>query len=78
MSEFHIVDLVSQREAVRRHSRGWSADEVVAWLAARGRLCRRNIAGQDLFFFESAVGCEAVFFFDGDQIVFVGDHTTFT
>jgi len=78
MSEFHIVDLISQREAIRQHSRGWSADEVVAWLATRGRLHKRNIAGRDTFFFESAAGREAVFFFDGDQIVFVGEHTTFT
>lgn len=78
MSEFHIVDLISQREAVRQHSRGWSADEVTAWLATRGHLYKRNIAGRDTFFFASAVGREAVFFFDGDQIVFVGDHTTFT
>jgi len=76
MSEFHIVDLISQREAVREHSRGWSAEEVVAWLATRGRLSKRAIAGQDVFYFESAAGREAVFFFDGDQLVFVGDHTT--
>jgi hypothetical protein len=74
MSEFHIVDLLSQREAVRKHSRGWSADEVVAWLATRGRLSKRNISGQDVFYFESAAGREAVFFFDGDQLVFVGEH----
>jgi hypothetical protein len=34
--------------------------------------------GREHFFFESAVGLEAAFFFDGDQIVFIGDHTTFT
>ena len=77
MSDFHVVDLISQREAVRDHSRGWSADELVAWLATRGRLYKRNIAGQDVFFFESAAGREAAFFFDGDQMVFVGQHTTF-
>jgi hypothetical protein len=83
MSDFHIVDLISQREAVRQHTRGWSDGEVVAWLASRGRLYRRNIVGRDhlgrdFYFFESGVGLEAVFFFYGDQIVFVGDHTTFT
>jgi hypothetical protein len=78
MNEFHIVDLISQREAVRQHSRGWLAGELVAWLATRGRLCKRNVAGRDTFFFESAAGREAAFFLDGDQIVFVGDHTTFT
>jgi hypothetical protein len=72
MSEFHIVDLISQREAVRQHSQGWSAEEVVAWLATRGRHYKRDIGGRNIFFFESAAGREAVFFFDGDQIVSSG------
>jgi len=77
MSEFHVVDLVSQREAVRQYARNWTADKVVAWLATRGRLYKRNIMGRDHFYFESAAGLQAVFFFDGDQMVFCGYHTTF-
>jgi hypothetical protein len=77
MSDFHIVDLIMQREAVRQHTRGWSSGEVVAWLASRGHLYRRNIVGRETYFFESGIGLEAAFFFDGDEIVFVGDHTTF-
>jgi hypothetical protein len=74
MSDFHIVDLIAQREAVRQHTRGWSCAEVVAWLASRGHLYTRNVMGRrDIFFFESGVGLEAVFFFDGDQIVFIGE-----
>ena len=77
MNDFHIVDLVSQREAVRQHVRNWPVDEVVAWLAARGRLYKRNIMGRAHFYFESGVGLQAAFFFDGDQMVFCGYHTTF-
>jgi len=77
MGEFHIVDLVSQREAVRQYARNWSNDQLVAWLATRGRLYKRSIVGRDHFFFESAAGLQAVFFFDGDRMVFVGYHTTF-
>jgi hypothetical protein len=77
MGEFHIVDMISQREAVRQYSRHWSSDQLVAWLATRGRLCKRNIMGQEHFYFESAAGLQAIFFFDGDQMVFVGYHHTF-
>jgi hypothetical protein len=54
MSAFQLVDLVSQREAFRRHVRGWSVEDIVAWLAARGQLSKRTITGRETFFFESA------------------------
>ena len=77
VTDFRLIDLVSQREAVRQHLRGWSAGEMVAWLAARGQLSKRNILGRDTFFFESTLGFEAAFFFNGDEMIFVADHTTF-
>lgn len=72
-----FVDLISQREAVRQHVRGWSVENIVGWLAIRGKVSKRSISGQEIFFFESAVGRQAGFFFDNDEMVFLGDHTTF-
>ena len=77
MTDFHLVDLVSQREAVRDHLRGKSTDEVLQWLAGRGQLVQQDISGRAHFHFESHAGRRATFFFDGGDLVFVGDHTTF-
>jgi len=76
--DFRIIDLVSQRDAVREYTEGWSRADVVAWLADQGRLSWRTISGRETFFFESSAGLHATFFFDGDEVVFVGDHHTFT
>ena len=78
MPNFQLIDLVSQREAVRQHLKGWPGDDIVEWIAARGELSQRIIQGRETYFFESAAGRRAVFFFDGNEMVFVGDHTTFT
>lgn len=78
MGDFQLIDLVSQRDAFRRHVTGWPVAEIVAWLASRGELAKRSVSGRDIYYFESAEGREAVFFFDDNEIVFVGDHATFT
>ena len=77
MTDFRLIDLVSQREAVRQRVKGWAADDVVAWLSARGQLSKRTVSDREIFSFESTAGRHATFFFDGDEMVFVGDHTTF-
>lgn len=77
MTNFHLVDLVSQREAVREYMRGKSNDEILQWLAGRGRLVQQDISGRAYFHFESHAGRRAIFFFDRGDLVFVGDHTTF-
>ena len=76
--EFNLVDLVSQRDAVRQHLRGMSKTEIVEWLSARGRITQRTSGDCEIFDFESAAGAQAAFFFDGDNLVFFGDNTTFT
>jgi len=75
--DFQLIDLLSQREAVRHHLKDWPVDDIVKWIAARGKLSTRTILGRDTYFFESEIGRQAVFFFDGNEIVFLGDHTTF-
>ena len=77
MNDFQLVDLVSQRAAVRDHLRGKSNEEILHWLAARGQLKRQDVSGRAHFHFESPTGRRALFFFDEGDLVFVGDHTTF-
>ena len=33
---------------------------------------KREIQGRDIFYFESSIGLYATFFFDGDELIFVG------
>ncbi|MEM9246511.1 MAG: hypothetical protein AAGA67_12340 [Cyanobacteria bacterium P01_F01_bin.153] len=78
MTDFHLVDLVSQRQAVRQYLRGCSKAEIIAWLSTKGSLEVRNIQDTEVFDFTSGVGIEDSFFFQQDDFVFIGDHCTFT
>jgi hypothetical protein len=78
VSDFHLVDLISQRDQVRAHLTGRSSDDIIRWLAARGQIATQRIGDREIFYFESSAGLQATFFFDKNVIVFVGDHTTFT
>ena len=75
--DFQLIDPVSQREAVREYLKDCSVDDVVEWIAARGELSKLAIQGRETYFFQSAAGRQAVFFIDGNEIVFVADHTTY-
>lgn len=78
--DFHLIDLASQAPAVQRLLAGLPVERKLEWLAARGELVRISNRGPDLpawHRFESTVGLEHCFFFDGDTIVFMGDHSTF-
>jgi hypothetical protein len=78
-TDFHLVDLVSQREAVRRVLNGKSEKDVLAWLSERGRVTPiPSRVGPTSFEFESATGQRAQFFFSKGDMAFVADHTTFT
>ena len=76
---FHLVDLASQRAAVREHLIGKSPAEILEWLATKGRVTRipTQPGFPETYEFESVEGLRTAFFFDGDGFVFVGDHTTF-
>jgi hypothetical protein len=77
---FQLVDLVSQGPAVQRHLHGRPLPDKLEWLAARGRLfAHRRLPGfAQTYTFESDVGLSCTFFMREEQIVFVGDNTTFT
>ena len=77
VDDFTLVDLIAQREAVRSHLRGRTEAAILEWLRARGRLSSFESAGRTFYEFESRAGCRAQFFFDSDELIFVGDHTTF-
>ncbi|MGD1938500.1 MAG: hypothetical protein ACFCA4_13210 [Cyanophyceae cyanobacterium] len=78
MTDFHLVDLGSQRQAVRWHLRGCSQADITVWLSTKGSLEVRNIQGTEIFDFRSGVGVEDSFFFQQDDFIFIGDHCTFT
>ncbi len=81
MQDFHLLDLPSQAIAVQHLLKGQSPEEKVAWLAAHGRvaLVPTRIPGtRPTYSFESHIGMQCHFFIDGDEIVFIGDHTTYT
>lgn len=78
MSEFHLIDLMSQRDAVREQLKGRSPGEVIAWLRRHGGVSKRAVAGREVFDFVSSTARQATFFFDDGELVFLGDHTAFT
>jgi hypothetical protein len=78
---FHLLDLCSQAVAVQRLLRGRTAQEKLEWLAAHGELSQIPITVPNVhptYRFVSSIGMECLFFIDGDEFVFIGDHTTYT
>ncbi len=78
-SQFNLVDLISQRDAVRRQLAGKSREEIEEWFACRGRLerlrpqedqRRQKIQPNSYYFFESAAGIQATFFLDENNDLF--------
>jgi hypothetical protein len=79
-SAFHLLDLPSQAIAVQRLLKGLTAEEKLAWLEAHAALSRVPIPPNfnPTYRFVSFIGMECLFFIDGDEFVFIGDHTTYT
>jgi hypothetical protein len=78
---FRLLDLPSQAPAVQRLLSGQSEAEKLAWLGAHGRLVpiQRHVPSpRQIYSFESWLGFQCLFFIDGDEFVFMGDHTTYT
>lgn len=79
-STFLLIDLVSQAEAVKSLLRGRSAEEKIEWLSSHGSITpkpRTRPEEKLCFWFESRTGSICCFFLDGDEFVFLGNHTTF-
>lgn len=78
---FHLVDLVSQAHAVNQWLAGKTDEEIILWIASKGRLDRvisSALPRRDIYRFVSTSQREALFFLDAGELVFVGDHTTLT
>jgi hypothetical protein len=78
---FQLIDLVSQARAVRKLLTGKTDSEKLAWLSAHGKVdvvATKHPNEKQCYHFTSALGREAIFFFDAADLVFIGDHTTFT
>ena len=81
MACFQVIDLVSQRDAIRNHLMGKSEKEKLAWLSEKGgvlKLPKYEENLEQIYQFTSCLGRVALFFFDENEIIFVGDHHTFT
>lgn len=77
-STFALIDLVSQRHAVRHYVRNLDPESKVDWMASYGRIRTIDHPGFRLtYVFESRLGFTAGFFFDDEgDFVFLGDHHT--
>lgn len=81
MNNFCLIDLISQREAVKAHLNGLSEDKILNWLSMRGkveRFTKRSLDKKEkqVYFFTSSIGIEARIFFDNDEMIFIGYHST--
>src|SRR5688572_5393398 len=78
---FHLLDLASQAEAVQGLLVGRPLGEKVAWFEAHGTLSPLPSTLADtrqVYSFESDTGVRCVFFIDNDDLVLVGDNTTWS
>jgi len=78
---FQLLDLPSQALAVQNLLRGKSLAEKIQWLRAHGKITLKPKTVQNehqTYFFDSSIGKECAFLIDGDEFIFIGDHTTYT
>jgi len=77
---FAVLDLSSQGVAVQERLAGLLEAEKIAWLSLHGSIAaipKRQADWPQCYRFESRTGLECVFFIDGDELIFIGDHTTY-
>ncbi len=80
LANFVLVDLISQRDAVRVVLRNVEMTDRLEWLKSHGTV--QSIVHSPgyprTYVFESRLGIIAQFFFnDSGDFVFLGDHSTF-
>ena len=78
-TNFALLDLVSQRKAVRKLLRDVDVQTKLVWIESHGSIRTITHPGfRTTYVFESRLGFTAGFFFDDeDDFVFLGDHYTF-
>jgi hypothetical protein len=76
-SSFTVVNLASQADGAAHYVEGWSKEKILDWLSRQGELKRlTDIYGNEYFNFNSRFGFDVNFYLDGDEFLFVGDHTS--
>jgi hypothetical protein len=74
---FRVIDLGSQADAVARHIRGWSREEVLAWLGRYGKITRFS-HDADVYSFLAPSGLRTGFVLrEGGEFIIIVDHTTY-
>lgn len=80
LADFVLVDLVSQRDAVRVVLRDVDIANRLEWLKSQGTVqtIEHSPGYPRAYVFESRLGIIAQYFFnDSGDFVFLGDHSTF-
>lgn len=68
MSDFVLIDIYDQREAVTAYIQGWTAEGILNWMSKYGTVRKLTHSGDDnLYGFVSASGSQAAFRFTEDQ-----------
>lgn len=60
---FILIDLVSQRDAVKKYVERWKPHQVLEWLSQFGKVTYSRNIKQQSYYFQSTVGCTAAFYF---------------
>ena len=80
MACFQVIDLISQRDAIKEHLKDKSEKEKLAWLSTKGevvKLTSKFNNSNQVYQFTSCLGSVALFFFAENELIFIGDHHTF-
>jgi hypothetical protein len=65
MSDFVLVDLYSQRTAVKDHVKGWRVEDVIDWMKRFGTVTEHSIPVSEtqIYIFRSEIGLVTAFCF---------------
>jgi hypothetical protein len=74
MTDFVLIDLRSQANAVWRYVDGWTKQEILAWLSKRGTITTHP-THPDSYWFQSNLGIETCFRLtvDGEFHIYFGE-----
>ena len=76
MTNFVLVDLASQVDAVWKCVRGWTQPEILAWLNKHGIEHIQHPIDTHCYTFRSKMGIESIFRLsaDGQLFIYLGEH----
>jgi hypothetical protein len=78
MSDFKIVNLASQADAVAHHVIGWRKEEILAWLGRQGTLAAIHPDDPNVYSILAPAGIQTGFILrDNGEFLIVADHTAY-